>query len=515
MSDRHVFRSLHSPRSSHLPFRRSHLILLFSLCLISASLTFMQLYFKKSHNSMKAAIIYDQSLTEIEKSKLEQAVNLAHSSNAYRPSHSITFSATTTLIATESDHSVTSDIWLPTVDFYSDQLNLTINESQTDNIKWVSLNNLTPKTRVVSIDGNYYFDDFKAGAKYRQISAISDDPATATEAKQHILLKAFEDFSASHQVDTILSFAQTGVTALTRNLTNTLSGAAAGRGSYFADRIKDFLSKKDLTHLSNEVSFADNCQGSRNTMSLCADWRTLDTITAVGTDIIELTGNHNNNYGTKNNLRTIQKYHELGIKTVGGGENEATAAEPLTIKQKQTNLTLLAYNHSTSTKANGELANGNQPGANGFTVEKAKADIKHAKDRGDFVIVDVQFSECYSYPDGYTEMPACDKPIKGQTEFFRQLIDFGADLVVGTQAHHPQTFEYYLEKPIYYGLGNLFFDQTYWPGTRRGLILTHYFKSGKLLNTRISPTWYDGTHQVFLMPEKEAESFLGRLVTAR
>jgi len=91
----------------------------------------------------------------------------------------------------------------------------------------------------------------------------------------------------------------------------------------------------------------------------------------------------------------------------------------------------------------------------------------------------------------------------------------GADLVVGTQAHHPQTFEYYLEKPIYYGLGNLFFDQTYWPGTRRGLILTHYFKSGKLLNTRISPTWYDGTHQVFLMPEKEAESFLGRLVTAR
>lgn len=198
MSDRHIFRSLHPPRSSHLPFRRSHLILLFSLCLISASLTFMQLYFKKSHNSIKATITYDQSLTETEKSKLEQVINLAYSSNTYQPSHSVTFSATTTLTATESDHSVTGDIWLPTVDFYSDQLNLTANESQANGIKWVSLNDLTPKTRVVSIDGNYYFDDFKAGAKYRRISAISDDPATATEAKQRILLKAFEDFSASH-----------------------------------------------------------------------------------------------------------------------------------------------------------------------------------------------------------------------------------------------------------------------------------------------------------------------------
>jgi len=109
-------------------------------------------------------------------------------------------------------------------------------------------------------------------------------------------------------------------------------------------------------------------------------------------------------------------------------------------------------------------------------------------------------------------MPACDAPISGQEEFFRELIDFGADMVVGTQAHQPQTYEFYNGKPIYYGLGNLFFDQTYWPGTERGIILTHYFYNGKLLQTRLAPTVYDEDLQVETMDTDSAEQFLTRLI---
>ena len=69
-------------------------------------------------------------------------------------------------------------------------------------------------------------------------------------------------------------------------------------------------------------------------MSLCADWRSLDSITAIGTDIVELTGNHNNNYGTEANINSIKKYQELGMKTFGGGINEEEAAKPLILKEK-------------------------------------------------------------------------------------------------------------------------------------------------------------------------------------
>jgi poly-gamma-glutamate synthesis protein (capsule biosynthesis protein) len=87
-------------------------------------------------------------------------------------------------------------------------------------------------------------------------------------------------------------------------------------------------------------------------------------------------------------------------------------------------------------------------------------------------------------------------------------------MVVGTQAHQPQTFELYNGKPIYYGLGNLMFDQTYWPGTERSLILTHYFVNGKYVQTRISPTVYDKSYQPALMDEANAESYVTRLINA-
>lgn len=131
------------------------------------------------------------------------------------------------------------------------------------------------------------------------------------------------------------------------------------------------------------------------------------------------------------------------------------------------------------------------------------------------MVVDVQFWECYAYPDSYVEYPICDLPIGEQEAVFKKLVDMGADIVVGTSAHQPQIYEIYNGKPIYYGLGNLYFDQTQWPGTERGIILTHYFYAGKLVQTKLSPTEYDEDLQTALMPTEKAEEFLERLNSAR
>ncbi|MBQ2638681.1 CapA family protein [Candidatus Saccharibacteria bacterium] len=480
------------------------------LILIAGGVLGGVILFKKNNPFMKPGeVSFDSSLSSEYKTIIENNIE-AWKNSGNKINYDITYSEKVVYSMSEAkENDILVKIEVPTVDFYDSELNVTSAESKTDVVSWVDYKKLTAEDRVVSIDNNYFFDSVENGAKYTYISyETSSDKNTAIwlvgngQSLDELPAKA-SDF---------LSFAQTGVTALTRAMTITLNGRAGGRGSYFADNIKDFLASKDLTHISNEVSFIDGCKGSTGTMSLCADWRALDTITAIGTDIVELTGNHNNNYGTEANIKTIEKYHELGMKTVGGGINEEEAAKVLELDEKGNKINFLAYNHSTSTVGNGELASGSRPGANGYSETKAKADIKAAKERGGIIIVDIQYSECYSYPDGYVEMPSCDKPISGQQAFFRQFIDWGADVVIGTQAHHPQTFEYYEDKPIYYGLGNLFFDQTYWPGTQRGYILTHYFKDGKLLNTRISPTFYDEKHQVYLTDEATSEKFIARLI---
>ena len=394
-----------------------------------------------------------------------------------------------------------------------------IDESKAEGLRWIETSKLTAEDRVVSIDNNYYLDGDPNSGLLRIITF-------ETENFDEIKDIAVTDAKLLNTNKT-LSFAQTGVNAISRAMLLD-SSRFSNYGAYFAEKISDFLLKKDLTHISSEVSYHDGCRGGRDTMVLCADWRTLDSVKALGTDIVELTGNHNNNYGADDNIATINKYHELGWATVGGGINETEAKKPLRIESAKTesndyttlqnkkgaNITFIAVNQSTSTVGNGELASGDQPGANGYDEATASAQITAAKERGDFVLVDIQFSECYCYPNEGQEDYECDSPIPGQADFFRSFIDRGADMVVGTQAHQPQTFELYNGKPIYYGLGNLMFDQTYWPGTERSLILTHYFVDGKYIQTRISPTVYDKAYQPALMDEANAESYVTRLINA-
>ena len=361
-------------------------------------------------------------------------------------------------------------ILVPVTDFYDSTQN--ISSAELSNYQQIPLEELTPDKKLLSVDGEYYLD------------------------------KILKD-------DNIFTINQTGTTAIGRRLFYRIKDT--GDGGQFAENIKDFLSKTDLTHISNEVSFADDCD-SGLTMIFCTSYLAYDTISAIGTDVIELSGNHNNDWGAAANLATIDFYHEKGIKTFGGGKNETEAAIPLEFSEKGTNLTWIAINNSTSSKENGQGASATRPGANIYDEATTRAQIKEAKEKGNYVIVDVQYSECYCYPDYGVEYPACDGPISGQTEFFRSLIDMGADMVVGTSAHQPQTYELYNGKPIYYGLGNLFFDQTMWPDTAKGYILTHYFKDGKYIQTRISPTIYDTSYKTMLMDNTSAESFLARLL---
>ena len=510
--------------------RNSALVVIIFLAVVVGAVFGLKFLLDQKDVSRDSGVIYSDTLTASERTRLEGLIN---SEKKY--ALPIKISAKT--VPARDDY-VISEL-IPTTDWYSLETSISTEQalslantlkcsetycSENDTLMaLVEPENLSDTQKLLAIDGHYYLDDPTTGAVYRTLEfeldesgeeKMSDRRRVAAEADLAELKSTLKDKlvgTIARTKDQILTLAQTGVTALSRAMVSKLN--QVGDGAFFAANLKDFLSAKDLTHISNEVSFADNCPGGTNTVTLCSDWRMLDTITAIGTDIIELTGNHNDDYSTQANLNTIAKYEELGLKTFGGGKNEEEARKPLELSQKNAKITLLGYNNSTTTTASGG-ATGNTPGANLYSEAVAKQQIEEAKARGDFVIVDVQYFECYSYPDGYVEMPACDAPISGQQTFFRHLIDLGADMVVGTQAHQPQTYELYQGKPIYYGLGNLFFDQTYWPGTTRGYILTHYFLDGKYVQTKMSATVYDDTYQTRLMSAEAERSFFARLLNS-
>ena len=375
-----------------------------------------------------------------------------------------------------------------------------LEELEQDEIVILPVSLLTKDLKLLTFEGTYYLDNFAGGAVFRQVS-FSGDSA-----------QEFSDLSLNTlpTKELTLKINQTGVTALTRVMMKKLN--TVGDPLYFSEKIGDFLADADITHVSNEVSFKDGC-GFSNTL-FCSDPRFIETLKDSGVDLVEITGNHNNDVGSQFNTDTIIQYRALGWSVVGGGLNTEDARKFYIADQKQSKVAILGYNYPDSPNG-GAIARESSAGANSFDFEKIKVDIESAKQQANFVIVDVQYWECYSYPDGYVEFPQCDKPIGEQESVFKRLVDLGADMVVGSSAHQPQTYEIYNGKPIYYGLGNLYFDQTQWPGTERGIILTHYFAKGVLLQTKLSPTTYGDALQTELSDNEEAVYLLNRLNTAR
>jgi poly-gamma-glutamate synthesis protein (capsule biosynthesis protein) len=68
---------------------------------------------------------------------------------------------------------------------------------------------------------------------------------------------------------------------------------------------------------------------------------------------------------------------------------------------------------------------------------------------------------------------------------FRGMVDAGAAIVSGSQAHHPQAIEFYKDGFIHYGLGNLFFDQMRTLGTRQEIIDRHTIYKGRHISTEL------------------------------
>ncbi len=401
-------------------------------------------------------------------------------------------------------------ISVPITDYYSSEYDVKVDgveaimsESNSSQAYYnlIDINELSFKNKLLSINGDYYLDTFDRGAIFRVISFESEK---YSEEIKPLVESSFTKYFPNKQ--NVLSMAQTGVTALSRGINAKLN--EVGDPTYFSENIKDYLSSFDLTHTSNESSFSDFAYSG----NICSDPRFIDTLTSIGLDIVELTGNHNQDCGDEAAISTIDIYNANGIKIVGGGKSATEAAIPLNISEKGNTITFLAYNLSTGGATYDET-----PGANQYYEENAVEEIKKAKERGDLVVVDIQYYECSSYVATEEDI-TCDFANSSpgdQVGLFRHLIDLGADIVVGTSAHQPQTFELYGDGAIYYGLGNLFFDQSWWPGTSRSLVLEHYFYNGKLLQTKVTPTVYDSNYRTSLLDEETKNWFLNRLISER
>ena len=455
----------------------------------------------------KGTVLFDESVPEVEVAEFQELFGELKLSKDVK----LTYSTS----ETAKDSGFLVDIFVPTTDFYETKNQITEAEFKelvaSGDASVISAKALDSSVKLLAVGENYFLDTFSSGAEFKYLD-VEGEGAEDVEKVKEILKPKMETRAAELPGKaTTLSLAQTGVTALARGMNEKLD--EVGDATYFSEGLREYFKQFNVVHTSSESSFSEQASSA----NICSDPRFLETFLDLSLKVVELTGNHNVDCGADDALATIESLRANGISYFGGGENLEDARKPLKLTSSETGIggvsvTMLGYNEST-----GGATSGEEPGANPFDIEDAREKIAEAKEAGDLVIVDIQYYECSEYATAAedTTCDYADSSAGDQIGRFRSLVDMGADVVVGTSAHQAQTYEKYGEGEIYYGLGNLLFDQCWWPGTTRSLGLVHYFWNGKLIQTRRFGTVYDAGLQTRIMTEEEEMNFIERLNNAR
>lgn len=247
--------------------------------------------------------------------------------------------------------------------------------------------------------------------------------------------------------------------------------------------IADTLHNADLRFCNLECPVSDRGHDRHHLYSFRADPRALAGLKEAGFEIVSQANNHAYDWGPEALVDTLARLRAEGIRPVGAGENALVAHYPAIMKVGSLRVAFLAYVNIDPQQATAQV---DRPGVAWLDLPQVLADIRFARLLADLVIVSPHWGVEYAA-----------KPARQQVEIAHQMIDAGADLIVGTHPHVVQPLESYRDRWIAYSLGNFVFDQK-GPVTHRGLILKVTVRAKRIVDVAPLPIEINSNFQPVL-----------------
>lgn len=339
----------------------------------------------------------------------------------------------------------------------------------------VPFDELEPRLKVLSINSASILDKNLDLARYPLALRFGVGGRGAAAIASAVL--AGSGLLTNRDTTRMTTLLMTGVTALTRNTAIKMEEKGV---LYPGELVGEILRSADITHISNEVSFMPECPPPRGgTMTFCSSPAYFELLRDIGVDIVELTGNHINDYvhsyGHAPLLNTLALIRDEGWLYFGGGENLVDARSALTVTSNNNHISFSGCNWWGPDYAwAGQDTPGAAPCASKQDMELMRQALTRSAASSNVSVFTFQHLEVDEY-----------EPTGQQRVDFRAMVDAGADIVSGSQAHVPQAYEFYHGGLIHYGLGNLFFDQMQGLSYRQEMADRHILYDGRHISTEV------------------------------
>ncbi len=380
------------------------------------------------------------------------------------------------LLVDEFTHTLLEKVWGPAADLVR-----TLPDEDLLDVAWrektvwaiLPFEQIEPRWKVIAIDGQSPIQKAFDPSQYPltfHFGLQGDSNLLASLASDSPLA------AGNRQADRLTTVVVTGVTALVRGTASLMELRGM---DYPAQDIGPWLRDADILHISNEVAFAKNCPAPYpwEGLAFCSQTEYIQLLEDIGTDVVDLAGDHFQDWGKDAMLYTLDLYKERGWKYYGGGANIEEAQSPALFEHNGNKIAFLGCNAKPPGYAS---AAPDYPGAVHCDLDELTAKVKEVRQQGYLPIVTFQHLEYYSY-NAHPILQAD----------FKRVADAGAIIVSGSQAHQPHAMTFQPEPDqtnvfLHYGLGNLFFDQMDegYP-TRQAFIDRHVFYNGHYINTEL------------------------------
>jgi len=351
---------------------------------------------------------------------------------------------------------------------------------------------LEPRWKVLELEGQSPIrKEFDPASYPLKVQIGIEGPSGAQED----LSQRIELPSSNRDPERMTVLLITGVTALTRATAWQMDRSGV---DFPAQKIGDWLRDADLTHISNEVAFDPDCplpDPAQAGLRFCSDPKYIGLLELIGTDIIELTGNHVRDYGSDALAFTLAEYSTRGWGFFGGGADLESSYQPLLIEHNGNRFAFLGCNEAGPKYA---WATEDSPGSTPCDTDLLFAEVAQLAARGYQVIFTYQWGEGSIV-------------LEPQRKAFEATAEAGAVIVSGSQAHQPLGLAFYQDALLHFGLGNLFFDQMQTIDLRSEILDRHVFYDGRHISTELLTAFLESYAQPRPMSPQERAVMLGEL----
>ncbi len=282
--------------------------------------------------------------------------------------------------------------------------------------------------------------------------------------------------------------------------------------------IGELVSGKDIFIFNAEGVFSEkirpkDCHRFRGQSLFLGSFEAINSLPRGGITIASLANNHVLDCGREGLRETIQGLRKRGILTVGAGGNAAEACKPLMIAINGLNVAVLAYLEMDPAVLNyigadpdWFSAGRNKGGVASWKLCDGQKQIAEIRKEADIILVFVHMHHTiYSW----TEMPSAASVL-----FVKDLLDAGADVVLGSGPHFPQGIIRNSKGIAVLSLGNFLLNPDYnLPEKGRRSVLADFTISNDSLRLAVVPLRLDilGIPQVSL--QEDAKIILNRIVS--